>query len=1413
MWSYEKLHRSMAHLFLGQLVSTFDEEFRILFAQSKPLMIENMLLAMEEFNLSQKRQQYPSDRASLYKDSRRFLDAGHPEEWPRHSYDERMDVDWRMVALKKQESLHGPSEMYSRFPSQQPHMDPLFDQGPSRIAMTDNAASRRYGYADAGQGRFSYPFQQGVPEAESQRRQVPRGQQLYPGPGAGPEADYSGGEKFWNQDYHCVDQYFEPQEMQPPQNFDHVLSYLSSTQTADVEQSSDKLHPAADLPFSSSHQRRLSLGQTYACQTSPTHSNTPDEKLFFPEANVDRKNPMVKRGLRNWRISSYLSAYDDPEEEDLLSAPPQAPEPVEEPAPHTQQTAPATELPFPKIPNVREFKVHALPRASQIPGYAKITAREPPKKSPDEPAAVMAETKTTPTPSESSSTNEGEKVEEAEKEQREPKTSALRRDDSFRRKYNPATPRSSRLRSSLIFSSLEQQHPQDTKATPGQQDEESDLKNEEEQKKVPFALQVLGQRRSATREPTEWSRYMKSATSDNLASETSKPDDGISKSGVKESKEDLKVHPEKGDTQVTVKPPDVEQATVPVSVAQPKPPKAEPPKTKQPAQPLESFFTTPSYVDMNDPDVRLMFFKEMAAKRKAAKAAEAKKSNDESVKPTNAKQSPTVKMAKPETSEKMAEIPKADQIKYEARWTPSADQANSAADKTEEPKMRDASEKMTKPLSCDSLLDKNITEMVAEKTVSARGGITNSFNRDELSASISSETKGTRDSNETAKLSQSTKVEAAQVRPRDEPMLSKADAKEGSPSHPPTPPDATAAGDTSPLQGTDERQGPDSTSKDFTSPAPSSSEVSPATASVPLDSERPESVQSENVVLSPPLPSEQHTTSESASSNPSEVQSSPEVLSATTSVALDSKRPKLVQSENDVLSHLLPSEVQRPSNPILPASNSTISPSLPSSSSGLLTIPPETVLSNVPPDECSSPSTSIVLPLSSDNAQESDTPLQREALKSDEESSHTSLQMESAWVPPDTVASTETSVNIQHLESDLCHDTCAAGHASSSQSSTKPNFGESGASTPEKDLITSENNLDEKAVADEPQVPGPSEDVRADASPPSLIAPVAWPTLTDVSDNQTESMTPTSDQPDPQTEQSACQAVLPFLSDTDMNPDPSQSETIASPQDAPTQVAPPSELNLPDTPPPAEAFPCSPSPPESAASILLPGSENTEINISVAHSSFDTNPLNQEPTDSDETGTHPSKVPAQNEELCKSPGSKAPPSQPADAASDEQGEIKQGAEDREATDGISKVITRDAISGEQRNSCSEPAGDITAEEPVPLSPQSKQPKSNQSRYHSSTANVLSSSNLRDDTKLLLEQISANSQSRNEATKDLPVTDDEKEDEADKNAKREKARGIKPPGRGQPKLPQEREKVLERIQSMRKERRVYSRFQV
>ncbi|GLD56109.1 protein FAM83H-like protein [Lates japonicus] len=1026
MWSFEKLHRSMAHLFLGQLVSTFDEEFRILFAQSQPLMIENVLAPMEDLSLLSKRQ-YPSERTSLFREPRKFLsmDTGHPE-----------DVDWRMMPLKKQGSLHGPADMYGRFPPQQSRMDLSFEQGPSR--MLENPAFKRHSYAEGVHGRFSYPFlqQQGMPEPENQGPQFHRGQQPYPGPGLGPEAEYSGYDRFWNQGYHSADPYSEPglpQDMQPPENFDHVYNYLSSTRNVDFDQSSEKVPPAADLPFSSSHPRRLSLGHTYACQTSPTPSNPTDQKQFFQEPHADRKDPTVKRGLRNWRISSFLSAHDNPGDEGLPLVTPQAPDAFEEPLNPIPQTAPGIDLTYPKIPNVREFKVPAIPRASQIPGYIKATVREQPKKLPDEPPAVTTETKTTPTPSESSSTAEGEKAEEAEeKEPKEPKTSVLRREESFRRNYNPAAPRSSRLRSSLIFSSLEQQHgSQDSKTALGQQDEESD-RNEAEQTKLPFVSQVLGQRRSAAREPFEWGRYMKSAS----ATDVYKPDDGDSKADDKDlsKEENSKDLSENREGKESLKPPDVEQNLSP-SVPISKPP-------DQPVQPPKPLLTT-SY-DMNDPDKRLMFFKELAAKRKAAKAAEAEKSKDK------------------------------------APLKPPTDLKNTTA-KKEEPEGKEENE------------------------------------------------------------------------------------------------------------------------------------------SVP------------------------------------------------------------------------------------------------------------------------------------------------------------------------------------------------------------------------------------KAVAEESEVPGSSKDVKADSTPPSPSPSSPKSGLPNVSNLESSTSKPDQIetiilQPQPEhTQSETCSPVNP-----DITSNASQSSTSASPQDAPTQATPPPELNLTTsvTPTPVETVSCSPPLTESVGSVLPPEAEKTEGDTLTLCSTSDPTPPPEEiTTDSNKTPTLPStetsspteptsKIPTEPEAIPESVTSESLPSEPPVPAEnskvDHQSDVikepelpnsgEKKSDDTEATNKVKKSAAQESVTNEKtndqvrQNNCTQPA-EVVSDEVVPLSPQTKQPKSGPSRYHSSTVNVLSCSNLRDDTKLLLEQISANSQSRNEATKESPVTDDEKEDEADKNAKREKERGLKTFGRGLPKSTQEREKLLERIQSMRKERKVYSRFEM
>ncbi|KAJ0067056.1 hypothetical protein NL108_009985 [Boleophthalmus pectinirostris] len=314
MWSYEKLHRCMAHLFLGQLVSTFDEEFRILFAQSEPLDIKHL----EDMSVLPTRP-YPGERPML-RDPRKYriMDPGQPEEWNRPPYEENMD--WRMGPLKRHETFQGPMDIYNRYPSPQSRLDPQtrleppFDQGPPRIM--EGLAHKRHGFAEGGPGRYNFPYQQpqpGLPEVEPPGRPFYRGQQpLHPGPGHDP--DYSGYgpvDKFWNQDFQQEDPYPEPgypREMDPHENFDPVLNYLSSARNVEMEQSSDKLIPGPDLPYATTHPRRH-IGQPYACQTSPTPSST-TEKKFMQDHSSDRKDPTVKRGLRNWRISSYLSAYD-----------------------------------------------------------------------------------------------------------------------------------------------------------------------------------------------------------------------------------------------------------------------------------------------------------------------------------------------------------------------------------------------------------------------------------------------------------------------------------------------------------------------------------------------------------------------------------------------------------------------------------------------------------------------------------------------------------------------------------------------------------------------------------------------------------------------------------------------------------------------------------------------------------------------------------------------------------------------------------------------------------------------------------------------------------------------------------------------------------------------------------------------
>lgn len=100
-------------------------------------------------------------------------------------------------------------------------------------------------------------------------------------------------------------------------------------------------------------------------------------------------------------------------------------------------------------------------------------------------------------------------------------------------------------------------------------------------------------------------------------------------------------------------------------------------------------------------------------------------------------------------------------------------------------------------------------------------------------------------------------------------------------------------------------------------------------------------------------------------------------------------------------------------------------------------------------------------------------------------------------------------------------------------------------------------------------------------------------------------------------------------------------------------------------------------------------------------------------------------------------------------------------------------------------------------------------KPTQSRYQSSTSNIIFSSNLRDDTKVILEQISANSQKNRQQNEESGKSEGIKEDDVSNSSSQVQRNRF---GRT-PVNPQERDNLLKRIESMRKEKKVYSRFEV
>lgn len=352
-----------------------------------------------------------------------------------------------------------------------------------------------------------------------------------------------------------------------------------------------------------SSNKRASIGQAFTCQT-PAAQQHQQEKKQFPNkpAKENNDDDDARQGLRSWRIHSYLSAYEDSGEEGLVQ--PMGPDAFEDPPPPGPLTA--TENSSSRIDISDSLNVPSKARPDiPRPRYGKPLL-------PDSTSRDSAATKSTdvlqsvrdlkpfaPEKRESEVGKEGwskggekgaTKEVGVDMEAREAPDHFLSKHESFRSRVNPLLQRSSRLRSSLIFSSSKgEMHSGGLGLKPAtEEDEQLDAGRTSS-----IVAQILEKRRSLSREPFEWRKK----------AEEREKEKERERETLKEEKESEPPREEKK------LPPKDEIKT-----------NEEPKKDVSVAAAIKKFeVTASSSLNMNDPANRLQYFNDLAAKRKASK--------------------------------------------------------------------------------------------------------------------------------------------------------------------------------------------------------------------------------------------------------------------------------------------------------------------------------------------------------------------------------------------------------------------------------------------------------------------------------------------------------------------------------------------------------------------------------------------------------------------------------------------------------------------------------------------------------------------------------------------------------------------------------------------------------------------------
>lgn len=605
MWSYEKIHRCIAHLFLGELVTTFDEEFRILFAQSEPLVMDpSDALVLSDTSSTGN---YFSSQFGLKRTQSLRNPIGYrrqpelPPAFPYGDADRNIGLPFRRNDPFRHTIEPGAGITIGKYSQQQFRLQQSYlEQGRSIVSRQlemGTSVFKRHSYAEGTQENYtsSRQFMQkrvmnNLDETDFQREQTITSQFYNEGPGPGSGHGHydrlRGRPSQLALDQHSESSYRS--DLEPP-----LGNYGQDFSSDDLRGPEGHIAPPlAGRYEGGSSNKRPTIGQAYACQSSPTHLHPPEKKQYSKQSGQETdQDPDAKQGMRSWRIHSYLSTYEDGGEEGL----PQSigPDAFEEPTPPQQPEIESSHPRFgfkepiglpnrPEIPRPRYGKPilpdkdtgpttkDLLPSVSEMkPFYLEKRDRDM-ERGPFKEMGVDTEEKEAP-------------------------ELFLSKHESFRSRINPLLQRSSRLRSSLIFSSSKgEMHTGSLGLKPAtEQDEELDSVRTSS-----IVAQILEKRKK--REPFEWRK---------------KADENEKEAGKEKKQEKEKA---------------TEQEK-PVQIKEGKP-KDEIPKTVEEVKPTPAAGTLEvstdafksqetSYLNMNDPASRLQYFNDLAAKRKASKMA------------------------------------------------------------------------------------------------------------------------------------------------------------------------------------------------------------------------------------------------------------------------------------------------------------------------------------------------------------------------------------------------------------------------------------------------------------------------------------------------------------------------------------------------------------------------------------------------------------------------------------------------------------------------------------------------------------------------------------------------------------------------------------------------------------------------